>query len=172
MILAYAPPAGAGAAIGLKDRAGKQVGLFGPPGVYDRFRLSPDEKQISFSRVLASDNDIWVMDSARGVSSKLTFDPAVDDPPMWSPDGQRIVWASNRAGGSFDLYIKPASGGTDQLLLKMGTPTGWPYDWSQDGHYLLYQNSGGKTRQICGSLRRRGRIAGGQALSLFADAVR
>ena len=129
-----------------KDRAGKQVGLFGPPGVYDRFRLSPDEKQISFSMLVASENDIWVMDSVRGVSSKLTFDPAIDDPPMWAPDGQRIVWASSRAGG-FDLYIKPASGGTDQLLLKMGTPTGWAEDWSQDGRYILYQIPGAKTGQ-------------------------
>ena len=146
--LAYAPPAGAGALqLAWKDRAGKQVGLFGPPGVYDRFRLSPDEKQIAFSRLLTSQNDVWVMDSARGVSSKLTFDPAIDDPPMWSPDGQRIVWASNRAGGSFDLYIKPASGGTDQLLLKMGTPTGWAEDWSQDGRYILYQIPGAKTGQ-------------------------
>ena len=146
--LAFAPTAGAGALqLAWKDRAGKQVGLFGPPGVYDRFRLSPDEKQISFSRLQASENDIWVMDSTRGVSSKLTFDPAIDDPPMWSPDGQRIVWASSRAGGTFDLYIKPASGGTDQLLLKMGTPTGWPEDWSHDGRYILYQIPGAKTGQ-------------------------
>ena len=118
--MAFAPTAGAGALqLAWKDRAGKQVGLFGPPGVYDRFRLSPDEKQISFSRLQASENDIWVMDSTRGVSSKLTLDSAIDDPPMWSPDGQRIVWASSRAGGTFDLYIKPASGGTDQLLLKI-----------------------------------------------------
>jgi hypothetical protein len=145
--LAYAPSAGAGAMqLVWKDRAGKQVGLFGPPGVYDRFRLSPDEKQISFSMLVASENDIWVMDSVRGVSSKLTFDPAIDDPPMWAPDGQRIVWASSRAGG-FDLYIKPASGGTDQLLLKMGTPTGWAEDWSQDGRYILYQIPGAKTGQ-------------------------
>jgi dipeptidyl aminopeptidase/acylaminoacyl peptidase len=146
--LAYAPPAGSGALqLAWRDRAGKQVGLFGPPGVYDRFRLSPDEKRITFSRLLSSQNDVWVMDSARGVSSKLTFDPAIDDPPMWSPDGQQIVWASSRAGGTFDLYIKPASGGTDQLLLKMGTPTGWAEDWSQDGRYILYQIPGAKTGQ-------------------------
>jgi Tol biopolymer transport system component len=130
-----------------KDRAGKQVGLFGPPGVYDRFRLSPDEKQICFTVLQNGEPDVWVMDSARGVSSKLTFDPAIDDPPMWSPDGQQIVWASSRAGGTFDLYIKPASGGTDQLLLKMGTPTGWAEDWSQDGRYILYQIPGAKTGQ-------------------------
>jgi serine/threonine protein kinase len=146
--LAYAPPAGAGAVqLAWKDRAGKQVGLFGPPGVYDRFRLSPDEKQITFTAIQNGQPDVWVIDSARRVPSKLTFDPAIDDPPMWSPDGQRIVWASNRAGGSFDLYIKPASGGTDQLLLKMRAPSGWAEDWSQDGRYILYQIPGAKTGQ-------------------------
>jgi eukaryotic-like serine/threonine-protein kinase len=146
--LAYAPPAGAGAVqLAWKDRAGKQVGLFGPPGVYDHFRLSPDQKQITFTSFQNGQPDVWVMDSARRVPSKLTFDPAIDDPPMWSHDGQRIVWASNRAGGSFDLYIKPASGGTDQLLLKMGAPSGWAEDWSQNGRYILYQIPGAKTGQ-------------------------
>jgi serine/threonine protein kinase len=146
--LVYAPPTGAGALqLAWKDRAGKQVGLFGPPGVYDRFRLSSDEKQITFTALQNNEPDIWVMDAARGVPSKLTFDPAIDDPPMWSPDGQRIVWASNRVGGTFDLYIKPATGGTDQLLLKMGTLSGWAEDWSRDGRYILYQIPGGKTGQ-------------------------
>ncbi len=146
--LVYAPTAAGGALqLAWKNRAGKQVGFFGPPGEYGHFRLSPGEKQIAFSVRQASDNDIWVMDSARGVASKLTFDPGIDDPPMWSPDGRRIVWASNRAAGSFDLYIKPAAGGADQLLVKMGTPSGWAEDWSQDSRYILYQIPGAKTGQ-------------------------
>jgi Tol biopolymer transport system component len=69
-----------------------------------------------------------VLDSVRGVTSRLTFDPAIDDPAMWSPDGLRVVWASNRAG-AFDLYVKSANGaGPEQLLVKMGAPAGWPED--------------------------------------------
>ncbi len=146
--LIFSPPIGSGTLqLVWKDRAGKQVGVFGPPGVYDRFRLSPDEKRIVFSVVQGGSNDIWVMDSARGVSSKLTFDSAVDDPAMWSPDGERIVWASNRVGGTFDLFSKPAAGGTDQLMTRMGTPTGWPEDWSREGGNILYQIPGAKTGQ-------------------------
>jgi hypothetical protein len=129
------------------DRNGKPVGLFGPPGNYDDFRLAPDEKRIVFSLVGTNNPDIWVLDSARGVSSRITFDPAIDDPPLWSPDGLRIVWASNRTG-AFDLYIKSANGaGPEKLLVKMGTPAGWPEDWSQDGRFLLYQIPGAKTGQ-------------------------
>ena len=129
-----------------KDRTGKQVALFGPPGIYIDFRLAPDEKRIAFS-ISSEDRDIWVLDSVRGVTSRLTFDPAIDDPPMWSPDGLRVVWASNRSG-VFDLYVKSANGaGPEQLLVKMGAPAGWPEDWSRDGRFIIYQIPGTKTGQ-------------------------
>jgi Tol biopolymer transport system component len=103
--------------------------LFGPPGIYRNFRLAPDEKRIAFANSSNDNRDVWVLDSVRGVTSRLTFDPAIDDPAMWSPDGLRVVWASNRAG-AFDLYVKSANGaGPEQLLVKMGAPAGWPEDW-------------------------------------------
>jgi hypothetical protein len=126
------------------DRAGKSNGLFGPPGPYNRFRLAPDEKRIAFND---ANLDIGVLDSVRGVTSRLTFDPAVDVTPMWSPDGLRVLWSSNRNGG-FDLYIKSANGtGPEELLIKMGTGSGWGSDWSRDGHFILYQMLGAKTGQ-------------------------
>jgi eukaryotic-like serine/threonine-protein kinase len=147
--LVYASTGGASAFQQLAwwDRNGKQVASFGPPGIYQDFRLSPDEKRIAFSSTRNSNIDVWVLDSVRGVPSRLTFDPAIDDPPMWSPDGSRVVWASSRTG-PFDLYVKSANGtGPEQLLIKMGTPAGWPEDWSQDGRYLLYQIPGATTGQ-------------------------
>lgn len=149
--LIYTPTGGASAVqLAWWDRSGKQVGPFGPPGppgTYDNFRLAPDEKRIAFSTSRTDNMDVWVLDSVRGVPSRLTFDSAIDDPPMWSPDGLRVVWASNRTG-AFDLYVKSANGaGPEQLLAKMGTPAGWPEDWSQDGRFLLYQIPGAKTGQ-------------------------
>ena len=83
-----------------------------------------------------------------GQASRLTFDPADDNVPMWSADGLRIVWPSTRGGGGVDLYIKAANGtGKDDLLVKMGTLLGWASDWSRDGRYLLYQRPGEKTGQ-------------------------
>jgi Tol biopolymer transport system component len=97
--------------------------------------------------VAQSAQDIWVLDLLRGVTSRLTFDPAIDNLPIWSPDGQRILFPSNRKG-SFDLYIKAASGaGQEEPLIKMGTPTGWATDWSRDGRFILYQIPGAKTGQ-------------------------
>ena len=146
--LVYAPTGGASAVLlAWWDRSGKQVGSFGPPGIYNNFRLAPDEKRIAFSSTQTENADVWVLDSARGVASRLTFHPGIDDPPMWSFDGRSVVWASNRAG-AFDLYVKSANGaGPEQLLIKMGTPAGWPEDWSRDGRFLLYQIPGAKTGQ-------------------------
>ena len=126
------------------DRLGQSLGLFGPPGSYSNFQLSPDEKRMAYD---IGFDDVWVLDSVRGVPSKLTFDPDQDNFPMWSPDGQRIAWSANR-GGSFNLYVKAANGtGAEELLVKMGTQTGWVTDWSKDGRHLMYQRPGDKTGQ-------------------------
>ena len=61
-----------------------------PPAEYNSFRLSPDEKRIVFSRTEDVSPDIWVLDMTRGVPTRITFDPAVDNIPIWSPDGLQI----------------------------------------------------------------------------------
>ena len=122
------------------DRSGKPIESAGPPGDYGAFRLSPDEKSIVFNRSEAGNSDIWVLDMTRSVPSRISFDPGVDNLPIWSHDGLRILWPSTRSGGGFDLYIKAATGaGEDELFIKMGTPFGWATDWSRDGMFVLYQ---------------------------------
>jgi len=121
------------------DRTGKQISSAGPAGDYRDLRLSPDEKSVVFTRTEGGNTDIWVLDVTRGVPTKLTFDPEVDNFPIWSHDGLRVLWPSRRSG-VFDLYIRPASGaGNDELLIKMGTPNGWGDDWSRDGKFIVYQ---------------------------------
>lgn len=61
----------------------------------------------------------------------------------WTPDR----WPSHRSG-NFDLYVKAANGtGPDELLVKMGSPTGWGTDWSRDGKNLLFQRPGENSSQ-------------------------
>lgn len=76
---------------------------------------------------------------------RFTFDPAGERDPIWSPDGSRIVFTSNRKG-HFDLYQKSASGaGSEELLLESNidkTPTGF----SPDGRFLLYSAVDSRTR--------------------------
>jgi WD40-like Beta Propeller Repeat len=90
------------------------------------------------------------MDLIRGVTSRLTFDPAPDNLPIWSPDGLRILFPNKRTG-VFDLYVKAATGaGQEEVLVKLGTPTGWGTHWSRDGRFILYEIPGAKTRLSLG----------------------
>jgi Tol biopolymer transport system component len=86
-------------------------------------------------------NDIWLVDLARGIPSRLTFDPASDTFPVWSPDGSRVVFSSQKEGLS-NLYQKLSSGaGQDELLFK-SDDLKLLNDWSPDGRYILYQTLG------------------------------
>jgi len=81
--------------------------------------------------------DIWVMDLARGVRTRLTFDPASDYGLVWSPDGGRVAFGSNRKG-HFDLYVKNASGAANEELLYESGVDKWPRDWSRDGRFIVF----------------------------------
>jgi Tol biopolymer transport system component len=128
------------------DRAGKRLGTVGEPGRYIRPSLSPDEKQVAIEREdPPAGLDLWLVELARGVSTRFTFDPNRDAGPVWSPDGRSIVFSSNREG-AFDLYRKISSGaGKDELLLKSDNLK-WASDWSSDGRFLLYYEMSPKTK--------------------------
>ncbi len=129
------------------DRAGKPLGTVGPPGDYSRPQLSPDGKRVAVARQdpQTQNRDIYVIDLARGVSSRLTFDPGDDLGPIWSPDGSRIAWRSGR-DGAFQVYQKLASGvGPEEVLVKDNVRQHFT-GWSADGRFLLYGRDDPKTR--------------------------
>jgi eukaryotic-like serine/threonine-protein kinase len=121
------------------DRAGKQLGTVGAAGHYSDIRLSPDGKHVAFQRfdAEAGASDIWLIDLARGTTSRLTFDPANDGDAVWSPDGGSVVFSSMRDGLP-NLYQKRSSGaGGEELLLKTEDAK-IANDWSPDGRHVLY----------------------------------
>ena len=106
--------------------------------------LSPDGRHVAVNRNLQGNFDIWLIETARGVTSRFTFDAGADVSPLWSPDGNRIVFRSNRKGVG-DLYEKSSSGaGSEQLLLESSLNKN-PTDWSPDGRFILYLQQGPKT---------------------------
>ena len=120
------------------DRAGTQTGSVDESSDYQDPQLSPDGKRVAIVRLDPRNaaGDIWVMDVSRGTASRLTTAPSFDWRPVWSPEGQRLVFASNRKG-AMSLYERPSSPGPDQGLLDTGnrlTPT----DWSRDGRFVVF----------------------------------
>src|SRR5262245_39543 len=129
------------------DRTGKMLGSVGQPDESSAGNpaLAPDGRRIGISRVVQSNPDVWLIDVGRGVSSRFTFDGAVENSPVWSPDGSRIAFRSSRKG-VHDLFEKPANSTADEQPLLVTSQNKSPLDWSRDGRFLLYSLQDAKTR--------------------------
>jgi eukaryotic-like serine/threonine-protein kinase len=85
----------------------------------------------------AQNRDVWIIDIARNVPSRQTFDPGIDTSPVWSPDGTRIAFAGSRSG-KFTLRQKLVNGtAADEVLLEESRNI-FPSDWSADGRFIAY----------------------------------
>ena len=128
------------------DRSGKELGVLGETAEYGDLWLSPDGKRLAVDMPEARSGnlDLWIRDLSRDVTSRFTFDAASDSTPVWSPDGKRIVFTSNRKGPG-DLYQKDASGaGEDEVLLATEEEM-YASDWSADGRFIAFQSRGKDT---------------------------
>lgn len=123
------------------DRTGRQVGVIGDPdeGQPNALQLSPDGRTVLFRRTLGGNTDVWSIEASRNVLRRLTLDPARDVEPVWSPDGDRFVFNSDRRG-VLDLYETSLSGGSASAatLLLETSEHKTTLDWSADGRFILY----------------------------------
>jgi Tol biopolymer transport system component len=122
------------------DRQGKELGKIGPPDSYLDIALSPDGSQIAYSLndSRSDTRDIWVRDLARDTASRLTFDPANEVSPLWSPDGARVFYMSNRSG-FFACVAKAANGtGDEQPVYAIANANVSTRDVSRDGRWLVF----------------------------------
>lgn len=115
---------------------GKALGQVGGPANYGSVELSPKGDRAAVDIMTNDNRDIWVIDVARGVPSRITFDPAADWTPSWSPDGSRLVFASSR-GNDNHIYAKAANGiGGEELVFQTGNAI--PVSWSHDGRHIVF----------------------------------
>jgi len=93
------------------DRKGQQTGVALNPGIYGNIMLAPNGKDVASDTTdpVSQNTDIWTYDLDARSAKRLTFDPSLDSLPIWSPDGSRTVFASNREL-KFDLYVKDSNG--------------------------------------------------------------
>jgi serine/threonine protein kinase len=120
------------------DRQGKTIQALGEPGDYSRMSFSPDGSRIIAARSgsAVEDRQIWMFDLARSLASRFPTDPAGGAFfPLWSPDGNRIVFASDR-GGTRNLYSRLSNGGGDDELFFKPDGDVIPLSWSRNGRFL------------------------------------
>jgi hypothetical protein len=125
------------------DRQGRRLAALGEHGRYGQIAISPDDKRV-VAEIAGADGgyDLWVIDVARGVPSRLTTDPANDRDPVWSPDSQQIIYSSD-ASGDQNLLRKGLEGSEPPAPLPGGIGQ-TPGDrdiakaWLPEGNTLLY----------------------------------
>jgi Tol biopolymer transport system component len=127
------------------DRDGRQSGELGAAADFRNFRLSPDGRRLAAGILdTASGNlDLWIYDLERGTASRFTFAAGNDAGPLWTPDGQDLIYTT--VGDDISLLRKSVTGtGAPEALLTSDRNL-MAGDISPDGKFLLYMTSGGET---------------------------
>jgi Tol biopolymer transport system component len=166
-VLAYGPGVALSTSLRWLDRRGTVVGPSSAAAVYSTPRLSPDQTRVAVTITEAAtpNRDIWVMDVARGTSSRATFDASADWFPAWAPDGARMFFGSTRPSST--SIFQRVGAGRDELVFSQSDGEGaramYPNDVSADGRFLVYTQSGSKGYDL-GVLRLTGERKGSDFL--------
>ena len=121
-------------------RDGKPLGTVGPPSFLTALAISPDGGTVAVGKnnLESGFPALWLHDLAHGTDSRFTFDSS-DSWPVWSPDGSKILYTSDR-DGKWSLWQKPASGTGNVEFLYQTPLLMVSTDWSHDGRFVIFQN--------------------------------
>ena len=122
------------------DRLGREEAVPAPPRPYAWVRVSPDGTRLAMEVQDRGNTDVWIYELARNNARQLTFAPEADRCPIWTPDGQRVVFRSGP-----DLAWMAANGTRTVERLTTGLNAPRPYAWSSDGKGLIFDQAGGKS---------------------------
>ena len=117
------------------DRQGKEEPLALAPGRYAYPRISPDGTRVALD-IPGANRDIWIWNLQRPSLTKLTDGPTEDLLPVWSRDGRRVFFASDRTG-NFDVYSQAADGATAARVEFAGPGSQMTTSFTPDGTRLL-----------------------------------
>ena len=112
-------------------RNGAEQPLPAPLREYQVPRLSPDGRRLAVTIA----DQVWLYDLSREALSRFTFEGDQNSTPVWTPDGKRIAFSSNKEGtGSLFWQLADGSGGLERLTTRDYNPA----SWSPDGQLLAF----------------------------------
>ncbi len=120
------------------DRTGRAVGQVGEEGILESVALSPDGRRLAMSENASageSRSDIWLLDFATNARTRLTFNRG--STVVWSPDGARLAFTSNREGTNLPLQRAVDGTGVETPLFSYDRHA-WINDWSRDGRWIIF----------------------------------
>jgi serine/threonine protein kinase len=130
-VLAYSAGADPHTEFVWMDRSGRRLGRVGEPGPWHNFDLSLDGTQvIAATRRRGVSSTLFLLDTARGITSAVLDDADSASDPTWSPDGRRIAYRIRNT-----LVTRAAQGGTESVVRAQAA---FPDSWSRDGRFIAY----------------------------------
>ncbi len=129
------------------NRKGTQLRRIGEPADYGAVRVAPDGQRL-VADVLddAAANyqvNVWTHNNW----TKLSFGPSRSTYPVWSPDGNRILFSANPRG-PYDIFVKAANGSGSEEKLYENDSSKMTTSWSPDGKFVAYNVLSTDTRRV------------------------
>ena len=125
------------------DRQGREEAIAtAPPRLYVYPRLAPDGTRLALD--IQDDNegrDIWVWDFSRGTLTPLTFGQTINRLPLWTPDGDRIIFSSNESGVANLVWQTANGSGTAERLTESKRAL-FAHTMSRDGRVVVREIGG------------------------------
>ena len=119
-------------------RAGEMGAKVGAAGIYGDVEVAPKGDRVAVDIIQADGGgrDVWVIDVARNVASRITLNNN-NWSPSWSPDGSQLIFSSSRDPLNH-IYRKSSSGAGSDELISPADKYQIPVNWSSDGRYIVY----------------------------------
>jgi Tol biopolymer transport system component len=130
------------------EQSGKVSVLRATPANWSNPSFSPDGRRLAVDISDGTQTDVWIYDWVLDTLSRLTFDPADDMRPVWTPDGTRIAYASRRGDKqTANLWWQRADGTGEPQRLTSTTAQQNPSTFAPDGRVLAFDETtaGSKT---------------------------